>query len=77
MSSSPTSPPGNLDSQTGREIVDLLEQLNAAGQTIVMVTHNLEIARRARRLFLMRDGEIDEVDPATLAGGGYPDAAGG
>ena len=70
-------PTGNLDSQTGREIVDLLEQLNAAGQTIVMVTHNLEIARRARRLFLMRDGEIDEVDPATLAGGGSPDAAGG
>ena len=70
-------PTGNLDSQTGREIVDLLEQLNAAGQTIVMVTHNLEIARRARRLFLMRDGEIDEVDPATLAGGASPDAAGG
>ena len=70
-------PTGNLDSQTGREIVDLLEQLNAAGQTIIMVTHNLEIARRARRLFLMRDGEIDEVEPGTLARGGSPDAAGG
>lgn len=59
-------PTGNLDSQTGREIVDLLERLNAAGQTIVMVTHNLEIARRARRLFLMRDGEIEEIGPAGL-----------
>ncbi len=55
-------PTGNLDSLTGREIVGLLEDLNRAGQTIVMVTHNLEIARRASRLFLMRDGEIHEVE---------------
>ena len=59
-------PTGNLDSQTGNEIVDLLEGLNRAGQTIVMVTHNLEIARRAQRLFLMRDGQVDEVDPQSL-----------
>ena len=59
-------PTGNLDSQTGNEIVDLLESLNRAGQTIVMVTHNLEIARRAHRLFLMRDGEVAEVDPQSL-----------
>ncbi|MCY3568635.1 MAG: ABC transporter ATP-binding protein [Chloroflexi bacterium] len=57
-------PTGNLDSQTGREIVQLLEDLNCAGQTIVMVTHNLEIARRAGRLFLMRDGRMREVDPS-------------
>ena len=57
-------PTGNLDSQTGFEIVRLLEDLNRAGQTIVMVTHNLEIARRASRLFLMRDGSMREVDPA-------------
>ena len=56
-------PTGNLDSQTGREIAKLLEDLNRAGQTIVMVTHNLEVARRASRLFLMRDGWIDEVEP--------------
>ncbi len=59
-------PTGNLDSQTGNEIVDLLEGLNRAGQTIVMVTHNLDIARRANRLFLMRDGQVDEVDPQSL-----------
>ncbi len=57
-------PTGNLDSQTGLEIVRLLEDLNRAGQTIVMVTHNLEIARRAGRLFLMRDGDMREVDAA-------------
>ncbi len=56
-------PTGNLDSQTGREIVQLLEDLNRAGQTIVMVTHNLEIARRASRLFLMHDGEVRETAP--------------
>ena len=54
-------PTGNLDSRTGTEIVDLLERLNAAGQTIVMVTHNMELARRAKRLFEMRDGRISEV----------------
>ena len=54
-------PTGNLDSRTGAEIVDLLERLNAAGQTIVMVTHNMELARRAKRLFEMRDGRISEV----------------
>lgn len=56
-------PTGNLDSATGREIVDLLQSLNHAGQAIVMVTHDLEIARRAKRLFLMRDGQLHEVDP--------------
>lgn len=55
-------PTGNLDSRTGREIFELLERLNAAGQTIVMVTHNLELARRAKRLFEMRDGRIVEVE---------------
>ena len=55
-------PTGNLDSRTGAEIVDLLERLNAAGQTIVMVTHNMELARRAKRLFEMRDGRISEVE---------------
>ena len=61
-------PTGNLDSRTGREIVDLLRALNRAGETIVMVTHNLEIARQATRLFVMRDGRIAERtgDPQAL-----------
>ena len=60
-------PTGNLDSRTGAEIVELLERLNAAGQTIVMVTHNMELARRAKRLFEMRDGRISEVGREDMA----------
>ena len=60
-------PTGNLDSRTGAEIVELLERLNGAGQTIVMVTHNMELARRAKRLFEMRDGRISEVGREDMA----------
>lgn len=57
-------PTGNLDSETGAGIVDLLAELNRAGQTVVIVTHNLEIARRATRLLQMRDGRIEEDRPS-------------
>ena len=57
-------PTGNLDSQTGDEIVSLLEQLNQAGQTIVMVTHNMAIAGRAKRILHMRDGRLSDSAPA-------------
>ena len=56
-------PTGNLDTQTGGEIVGLLEQLNQAGQTIVMVTHNMAIAGRAKRILHMRDGRLSESAP--------------
>jgi putative ABC transport system ATP-binding protein len=56
-------PTGNLDTQTGGEIVGLLEQLNQAGQTIVMVTHNMAIAGRAKRILHMRDGRLSESTP--------------
>ena len=54
-------PTGNLDSKTGDEVVSLLEDLNAGGQTVVMVTHNAAVARRAKRVFAMQDGELREV----------------
>ncbi len=71
-------PTGNLDARTGGEIVTLLEQLNRAGQTIVMVTHNAAVARRARRLFVMTDGRLEERDPAAhpWQTGDWPDPAG-
>jgi putative ABC transport system ATP-binding protein len=51
-------PTGNLDSRNGSIVVDLLEQLWRDGTTIVMVTHDPEVARRASRTISMRDGQI-------------------
>ena len=53
-------PTGNLDSATGNGILDVLEQLNNAGQTIVMVTHDDRIAKRAGRTITLADGRINE-----------------
>jgi ABC-type lipoprotein export system ATPase subunit len=51
-------PTGNLDSATGNGILDTLERLNRAGQTIVMVTHDQRIAQRAGRIITLADGKI-------------------
>jgi putative ABC transport system ATP-binding protein len=51
-------PTGNLDSVTSSEIMDVLVKLNAAGQTIVLVTHEHDIAAHARRQVHLRDGVI-------------------
>jgi putative ABC transport system ATP-binding protein len=51
-------PTGNLDSRTSEEILSVLENLNREGRTIIMVTHEPDIARRARRQVYMRDGLI-------------------
>lgn len=52
-------PTGNLDSRTSEEIMRLFEELNGDGQTILMVTHEEEIADHAKRLIRMRDGKIE------------------
>jgi putative ABC transport system ATP-binding protein len=57
-------PTGNLDSTNGREILDLFDHLHAAGNTILLVTHELAIAERAHRIIHIRDGKIVE-DRAT------------
>ncbi len=56
-------PTGNLDSESGQEVMALFEQLNAEGKTVILVTHEPEIAAHARRVIRMRDGEVvaDEV----------------
>jgi putative ABC transport system ATP-binding protein len=57
-------PTGNLDSASGKGIVGLFEELNANGQTVVMITHDMGIARIASRVVQIRDGEIVEDQPA-------------
>jgi putative ABC transport system ATP-binding protein len=52
-------PTGNLDSATGEEIMQMLEALNAAGKTIVLVTHEPDIAARAHRTIRLRDGVLE------------------
>ena len=51
-------PTGNLDSKTGTEIMALFEDLARKGNTIIVVTHEEEIARHARRILRIRDGLI-------------------
>jgi putative ABC transport system ATP-binding protein len=51
-------PTGNLDSKTSVEVMDVFQKLNAQGITIVMVTHELDIARYCKRNLIMRDGRL-------------------
>lgn len=61
-------PTGNLDSNTGMEIMRLLKELNEEGRTILMVTHDLNIARNANRVYHMRDGFLSEGEFKHVAG---------
>jgi putative ABC transport system ATP-binding protein len=53
-------PTGNLDSVTGEEIMDVLSELNERGQTIVLVTHENNIAAYAKREIHLKDGLIEK-----------------
>jgi len=52
-------PTGNLDSRNSADIVSLLKQLNSQGLTIVLITHDREVATAADRIYLMQDGVLD------------------
>jgi putative ABC transport system ATP-binding protein len=51
-------PTGNLDSKTGEEIMNLFENLHSQGNTIILVTHEMDIAQHAHRVIFIRDGKI-------------------
>jgi putative ABC transport system ATP-binding protein len=63
-------PTGNLDRASGNDVVDILEELNSQGITLIMVTHDPELGERAKRRIKMVDGRI-EGDTATQSYGNY------
>jgi putative ABC transport system ATP-binding protein len=54
-------PTGNLDSKTGEEILGLLDRLNGEGKTLIVVTHDPDVAARAHRVIHMKDGGVERV----------------
>lgn len=52
-------PTGALDTKTGAQVIDLLKELNAEGRTIILITHDLEIAASAPRRVFLRDGKVE------------------
>ena len=52
---------GNLDSSTEKEILDFLDELHGLGKTIVLVTHNENLAERAERVLVLADGKIESI----------------
>ncbi len=57
-------PTGALDSKTSHEVLDILEELNRDGTTLVVVTHDLSVARRMQRAIQMRDGRVEADGPS-------------
>ena len=51
-------PTGNLDSKSGQEVIEIIQKLNDEGRTIIMVTHEKEVAECARRILTLKDGRI-------------------
>jgi putative ABC transport system ATP-binding protein len=60
-------PTGNLDSNTGIEIMRLLKELNEEGRTIIVVTHDMNVARNATRIYQMSDGVLNESEAPHVA----------
>ncbi len=74
-------PTGALDSRSGEEVLRILDELNAEGRTVIIVTHDMDVARRARRIIEIRDGVIvsdrQNGAPAALAAPPAPAASAG
>jgi putative ABC transport system ATP-binding protein len=57
-------PTGNLDTDTGKRVIELLVELNRTGKTVILVTHEEALARAAKRMIRVRDGQIVEAAPS-------------
>lgn len=53
-------PTGNLDSKSGKEVMKMLNEMNSNGKTIIIITHDQEVAQAAKRIILIRDGILSE-----------------
>ncbi|MFB2555557.1 ABC transporter ATP-binding protein [Herbiconiux liangxiaofengii] len=69
-------PTGNLDSVSTRDVLGLFDELNELGRTIVLITHELEVAERAKRIVWVRDGQLGDAPAAVPAATGLSAAAG-
>ena len=69
-------PTGNLDTTTGNEIMSIFDMLYEAGQTIIIVTHEQDIASKCKRVIMLRDGKVSaDGVPADVLTSGYGAAA--
>ncbi|MNW04006.1 Macrolide export ATP-binding/permease protein MacB [compost metagenome] len=53
-------PTGALDTQTGKEVMQMIKELNSQGHTIILITHDLDIAQQAKRVIRIQDGNLVE-----------------
>jgi putative ABC transport system ATP-binding protein len=67
-------PTGALDSETSKQIMDLLSEINATGITVLIVTHDPEVASRTRRTIRLRDGKVVNASDASVSNPGMPAA---
>jgi putative ABC transport system ATP-binding protein len=72
-------PTGNLDTRTSEEVLAIFQELNDQGETVLLITHEPDIAQYAKRNIVLRDGKIvkDEVVAQVRAGAAKPAGAGG